>query len=401
MPQSPSLAAEITPTNGSTRARVVARRYHLHLPGLVYAAITVLLVVGAVQGQNNLLMWVFSLAVAGLVLSGVLSGSILMRLDIERRVIGAAQAGHGVTIEYVVRNRSWIPAMALVIEEMPAWRRGRHASTWREFMPGPGASIACVPAKGVSSVRVVVRPWKRGVATLDAFRVLTTFPFGLTLKSVVYSQRSSVRVRPWTPTLVRGAFLKLLAPSERAERNDARRGVGQEFFSLRDYVAGDSPRSIAWRATAKRGELVVRETAARRGTPVTLLVDASGDAERVERVISLAGSLAREAGAGAVPLAVRAAGVSVAATHGTRQADRVLDVLVDVGVGAGAEGGAPRERVVVVTGNPARWDGYGVASIDDAGLVPASEWASMPKVPDGSRSRLGFLRRLWGGRARA
>jgi hypothetical protein len=47
-----------------TAMRVVSRRYHLHFPGLVYIATTVMLAFGAVQSQNNLLFWAFGIAVA-------------------------------------------------------------------------------------------------------------------------------------------------------------------------------------------------------------------------------------------------------------------------------------------------------------------------------------------------
>ena len=36
------------------------------------------------------------------------------------------------------------------------------------------------------------------------------------------------------------------------------RGQGTEFDSLREYVVGDDVRSIDWRATARRSDVVVR-----------------------------------------------------------------------------------------------------------------------------------------------
>ena len=36
------------------------------------------------------------------------------------------------------------------------------------------------------------------------------------------------------------------------------RGQGTEFDSLREYVIGDDVRSIDWRATARRADVVVR-----------------------------------------------------------------------------------------------------------------------------------------------
>jgi len=51
------------------------------------------------------------------------------------------------------------------------------------------------------------------------------------------------------------------------------RGQGTEFDSLRDYVRGDDVRSIDWRATARRSELVVRTWRPERDRRVVIVVD--------------------------------------------------------------------------------------------------------------------------------
>ena len=54
------------------------------------------------------------------------------------------------------------------------------------------------------------------------------------------------------------------------------RGSGSEFIDLREYAPGDEMRSIDWKATAKRPEvLIVREYELERNTNVVLLLDAS------------------------------------------------------------------------------------------------------------------------------
>ncbi|GAB3570539.1 DUF58 domain-containing protein [Spelaeicoccus albus] len=53
------------------------------------------------------------------------------------------------------------------------------------------------------------------------------------------------------------------------------RGSGTEFDSLRDYVDGDDVRSIDWRATARRREVVVRTWRPERDRRVLIVVDTS------------------------------------------------------------------------------------------------------------------------------
>ena len=51
------------------------------------------------------------------------------------------------------------------------------------------------------------------------------------------------------------------------------RGQGTEFDSLRDYVRGDDVRSIDWRATARRKDLVVRTWRPERDRRVVIIID--------------------------------------------------------------------------------------------------------------------------------
>ena len=51
-------------------------------------------------------------------------------------------------------------------------------------------------------------------------------------------------------------------------------GTGTEFYSLREFVPGDSLRSVNWKASAKKGKMMVNETVREDVMDVILLVDA-------------------------------------------------------------------------------------------------------------------------------
>jgi uncharacterized protein (DUF58 family) len=53
----------------------------------------------------------------------------------------------------------------------------------------------------------------------------------------------------------------------------AQRGDGIEFADLRPFLPGDRPRSINWRATARRGSLMVNQRHPERATDVVLFLD--------------------------------------------------------------------------------------------------------------------------------
>jgi uncharacterized protein (DUF58 family) len=76
------------------------------------------------------------------------------------------------------------------------------------------------------------------------------------------------------------------------------RGPGTEFYSMRDYVAGDDPKRINWKTSAKHRRLIVNEMEAERVTDVMIVLDTdvsfyeSGEAELFERGVRAAASMA-------------------------------------------------------------------------------------------------------------
>lgn len=75
-------------------------------------------------------------------------------------------------------------------------------------------------------------------------------------------------------------------------------GPGTEFYSLRDYAAGDDPKRINWKTSAKHGRLIVNEMEAERVTDVMIVLDTdvsyyeAGEPELFERGVRAAASMA-------------------------------------------------------------------------------------------------------------
>lgn len=319
----------------------VRRRYHFHVPGVVYILITLLIALGAFNSQNNLLFWAFGFALAILIVSGLISGRMLMGIRATRDVLGGvarATAGEPLTLLYRVTNRSrLVPAFAIGITESPpsppppssqlTQNRATplsHAPEAFSFLihAGPGETV---------EVRSTITPQRRGLLRLDEFRLDTTFPFGLVRKSLLFREPRSVIVRP-RPLKAPDDLLSRRRTGDRGQYpRPARAGHGEEFFALREYVPGDSPRSIAWRASARAGGLLVRqhsEPAPRRVT-VAVLTDATTPDDAAEATIGRAAGVilaAAELGY-EVGLVVPAAGLSRPPAPGRGYAGRLLDDL--------------------------------------------------------------------------
>lgn len=271
-----------------------------HLPGLVYVVTTVVLVLGAINGQNNLLFIIFGLAVGGLIVSGLVSGANLMGIRVDRLESEPCAAGEIATVRYRVSNRNWMaPAFGLQIEELPDPQM-----TDGIVQPMRGF-VAHVPAKGLWG-KPDTHHWhveaqgsglarRRGVAKLSRFRVVSSFPFGLTKKSVTFDCPMELLVLPAPLNVIKSPLAG--ARGRQGNWGDRKpQRVGEEFFSLREYSSGDSPRSIAWKASARSGHLLVREMINPVAPRVVIEIDVLGRQDHAtEQCISAAAGLCLDA----------------------------------------------------------------------------------------------------------
>ena len=296
----PSTIAKPRPRTpeGGAFARRVGRRYELRPSGMLFIAITLFIAIGAVNSQNNLLFWLFGMAVGAILVSGVASGAALMGLQARRippKMIEAESRG---VIAYELRHRGrFFPAFALLIQERaatapPGARAGR-------LEPAPALVEHLSPG---SSARG--RAWadakSRGLVQLDRFEVSTTFPFGLFRKSIIFEQTQVIAITPVSIPVRERLLQTLELGSEHGSPRAGRPGFSDEFYALRSYVPGDSPRTIAWRRSAALGELVVRQFSAPMPPRLVLTLRqdiARADERTRERAIALLASLARAGGA--------------------------------------------------------------------------------------------------------
>jgi len=316
------------------------RRYHFHTPAILYIAVSLLLAIGALNSQNNLLFWAMGLAFGGLIVSGVLSGSSLMGLRLERQPPTVTSVGDVAIIRYSLLNTNrFLPACALHVEESELPSGGADPPTWPDNLETPRAYVSVLGPRERVVAEARVQPHARGDATFVSVRVWSTFPFGLMRKSVTFLQPASVLVRPAVHTLKRGALEAAARRSASLQYSGALAGMGEEFYGLREYRPGDPTRLIAWRPSARSGQLVLRVLASPPPVRLWVLLNADqgrDDADRVERAITLAASLA--AGAQrrgyAVGLLVPSSSIMLLPRSSDRHLERVLDQLAVVEPGS-------------------------------------------------------------------
>ena len=104
-----------------------------------------------------------------------------------------------------------------------------------------------------------LRPRRRGVFSVGPLEAEWTDPFGLSRSRQPLLGRTEIIVHPSTELVVdRPTARKWEDPPVRPPVSRAWPS-GFEFYGMRDYIAGDDPRRVVWRASARLGRLVVRE----------------------------------------------------------------------------------------------------------------------------------------------
>jgi uncharacterized protein (DUF58 family) len=178
----------------------------------------------------------------------------------------------------------------------PRRLRGSVRDAWQ---PSAGASAnrhaVDVPAGERRRVTTVLRPVRRGDRLADRVTLRAFGPLRLAARQVSLPVPGRLRVLP--PFRSRRHLPSRL---NRLRELDGRasvqvRGQGTEFDSLRDYVIGDDVRSIDWRATARRQQVVVRTWRPERDRRVLVVLDTSrtsaarvGDEPRLDAAMEAA-----------------------------------------------------------------------------------------------------------------
>ncbi len=176
--------------------------------------------------------------------------------------------------------------------------------------PSAGASHErarlTIPPGERRRTRTVLMPTRRGIRPADFVTVRISGPLGLAGRQASLIAPARLRVLP-AFTSRRHLPSRLARLREMDGRSAVMvRGSGTEFDSLREYVVGDDVRSIDWRSTARRGEIVVRTWRPERDRRVLIMIDTGrlsaarlGDGPRLDAHIEsclLMAALASRAG---------------------------------------------------------------------------------------------------------
>lgn len=208
----------------------------------------------------------------------------MRRLDVQRRLPQSLFAGTPFLTGIAVRNgKSRIAAFSLEIEDLTAG--GKPVDRRCFFLK--------IPAHRQQETSYRRTLPTRGIHRLAGLRLSTRFPFGLLRRSLDVEAPAELLVYP---ALVPVPEVELRAAvAELGERQSPSRARSGDFHGLRELRAGDDPRDIHWRTSARRGRPFMREFEEETGRSVLIVLPTAVDehaTEAFELAVSYAASVA-------------------------------------------------------------------------------------------------------------
>ncbi|WEK60604.1 MAG: DUF58 domain-containing protein [Candidatus Microbacterium colombiense] len=130
---------------------------------------------------------------------------------------------------------------------------------WHDVLPDAvtGDSSGEYPPES-GALSYLITGVRRGVWPIGPLLLRTVDPFGLAQREQAFGEHRTVTVVPEVFSLTPLA-VKVGAAGGTAQTSSSRLGQGSDNLSPRIYTPGDSMRRIHWRATAHRGQLMVRQ----------------------------------------------------------------------------------------------------------------------------------------------
>jgi len=204
---------------------------------------------------------------------------------VEREFPRNVGIGDHATGAYTISNRSARPLVVELFDRFPALVKGGvHTQEFR------------IESDSQQHIEIGATGMTRGVAPLGVAGIRVRTNLGLVASSDTFEFDEDIRV---IPSMTGVRRFRLLAMQQRLNtvgvRVLRRKGGGQAFANLREYVRGDDPRFIDWKATSKKDKLITREFTVERSQTVITLVDAgrgmtqlSGNYPRFEHALSAA-----------------------------------------------------------------------------------------------------------------
>jgi len=166
-------------------------------------------------------------------------------------------------VELNFQNNYSFPIMAHVIDELPVQFQERNWFIKQKF-----------DRESTHHIHYTVRPMTRGEYFYGNINVFVKGPLQLAKRRFVFPAEQTIKVYP---SYVQMRRYQLLAVNNRLQEAGVKRvrklGHSMEFEQIKEYVPGDDYRTINWKATARKKDLMVNNYTDERSQQIYCLLN--------------------------------------------------------------------------------------------------------------------------------
>ncbi|MCD8567854.1 MAG: DUF58 domain-containing protein [Geovibrio sp.] len=220
--------------------------------GWIYIALCIFMGVGAVNTANNLVYIIVALMLGFMAVSGFFGVADMNRLRVEVGLPDEIYAGRVCPVSVrLVNERRFLPAFLIRV----------HVQDREIFFP-----FTDTGGQSVKFAEIIFPA--RGRHILSGMYVSTVFPFNFFTRYKDLTDSADVVVFPSLLPCI-SAYSGAKSGGQGENATD-KKGFESELMSIRSYTAGDSMRMIHWKATARTGNLKVKEMTSLGAEPVII-----------------------------------------------------------------------------------------------------------------------------------
>jgi uncharacterized protein (DUF58 family) len=165
-------------------------------------------------------------------------------------------------VEIFIENKQNFPAHISILEELPFQFQKRNF----DF------DIVIKP-KDIATLKYELTPTERGVYNFGHINVYLSSPIQLATRKYILGEEKELKCYPSFLKLRDFAIKAFTSSGTYGTKKIRRIGHSLEFEQIREYVAGDDIRTLNWKATAKRNQLMVNQYVEEKTQPIYSIVD--------------------------------------------------------------------------------------------------------------------------------
>nr|WP_248724948.1 DUF58 domain-containing protein [Seonamhaeicola sp. ML3] len=166
-------------------------------------------------------------------------------------------------IHLSIENYYTFPVFIRIIDEIPEQFQVRNFKIYRKLAPS-----------SVNELEYELRPTERGEYHFGKLNIYATSVFGLVARRFSFNEGDMV---PTYPSFIQLRKYNLLAISNNLNQYGIKKvrrlGHTMEFEQIKEYVQGDDLRTINWKATAKKNQLMVNQYQDEKSQPIYSVID--------------------------------------------------------------------------------------------------------------------------------